>query len=100
MLEVNPRLTPAEVKDILTATARPMPNYPREPQGYGVVRATAAVEAALDDTVPERELIILDAEESGESGESGESEETVESEESAEAASVEIAPEQTESAEQ
>jgi serine protease AprX len=49
MLEVNPRLTPQEVKDILTATARPMPNYPREPQGYGVVRATAAVEAAADE---------------------------------------------------
>jgi len=47
MMEVNPHLTPQEIKDMLIATARPLPNYPREPQGYGVVRATSAVEAAI-----------------------------------------------------
>jgi serine protease AprX len=53
MLEVAPALTPQQVKDILCATARPMSNYPREPQGYGVVRATAAVEAAAAEDMPE-----------------------------------------------
>jgi serine protease AprX len=46
MLEANPRLTPAEIKEILNETARFLPNYPREPQGHGIVQATAAVEFA------------------------------------------------------
>ncbi|MCA1553084.1 MAG: S8 family serine peptidase, partial [Chloroflexi bacterium] len=37
MLEANPTLTPAQVKDILLATADPIPSVPREQQGYGVV---------------------------------------------------------------
>ncbi len=46
MLEANDRLTPAKIKEILTETARPLPSYPSEPQGHGMVQATAAVEAA------------------------------------------------------
>ncbi|MCS6809406.1 MAG: S8 family serine peptidase [Bacteroidota bacterium] len=46
MLEANDRLTPAKIKEILTLTAKRLPHYPSEPQGYGVVQATAAVEAA------------------------------------------------------
>lgn len=46
MLEANDRLTPAKIKEILTQTARPLANYPSEPQGFGVVQATAAVEEA------------------------------------------------------
>ncbi len=46
MLEANDRLTPAKIKEILTTTAKPLENYPSEPQGFGVVQATAAVEAA------------------------------------------------------
>jgi serine protease AprX len=47
MLEANPRLTPAEVRRILVTTARPVPGIARDRQGYGVVQARAAVEAAL-----------------------------------------------------
>ncbi|HVK38126.1 MAG TPA: S8 family serine peptidase [Candidatus Kapabacteria bacterium] len=46
MLEVNPALTPADVRAILLATAVRLPNVPVERQGAGVVRAAAAVEAA------------------------------------------------------
>lgn len=46
MIEANPKLTPQALKEILVATARPLASYPREPQGYGVVRVSAAVEAA------------------------------------------------------
>lgn len=65
MLEANPRLSPREVKDILIATARPLPLYPREPQGYGMVRVSEAVEAAsagvlFDDDDDEQEGLNLE----------------------------------------
>jgi serine protease AprX len=46
MLEANPRLTPAEVKEILVRTALPIEGAPAPRQGFGVVRAKAAVEVA------------------------------------------------------
>lgn len=47
MLEANPRLTPAQIRTILTTTAEPLPNVPAQRQGAGVVNAAAAVQAAL-----------------------------------------------------
>jgi serine protease AprX len=43
MLEANPRLTPARVRDALVATARPLPGVPKEQQGAGVVDPAQAV---------------------------------------------------------
>ncbi|MDQ2870324.1 MAG: S8 family serine peptidase, partial [Acidobacteriota bacterium] len=46
MLEANPALTPAEVKTLLIATAERIEGAPAERQGFGVVHARRAVEAA------------------------------------------------------
>lgn len=46
MLEVNPQLTPAEVKAILKETARPLPQAPSEAQGAGAIQPEAAIQAA------------------------------------------------------
>lgn len=51
MLEANDRLSPAKIKEILTQTARKLPDYPSEPQGYGMVQASAAVEMAATTTL-------------------------------------------------
>jgi len=48
MLEANPRLTPAEVKEILVRTAEPIEGVPATRQGFGIVRARAALWAARD----------------------------------------------------
>ncbi|OYT72934.1 MAG: serine protease [Chloracidobacterium sp. CP2_5A] len=48
MLEVNPRLTPQQVKRILIRTARRLPNIEPDRQGWGVVNARQAVAAALN----------------------------------------------------
>ncbi len=47
MLEANPRLSPAEVKDILMKTAEPLHNATDEQQGKGVLNPRAAVQRAL-----------------------------------------------------
>lgn len=47
MLEANPDLTPARVKELLIATAEPLDDEPEEGQGYGVVCPGRAVTAAL-----------------------------------------------------
>jgi serine protease AprX len=47
MLEANPALRPAQVKQVLIDTAEPLDDVPLEKQGGGVVNAGAAVEAAL-----------------------------------------------------
>jgi serine protease AprX len=47
MLEANPALTPAQVKQILMETAEPLADAPAERQGAGMLRAGAAVERAL-----------------------------------------------------
>lgn len=50
MLEANPALTPAEVKDILSRTATPMPKYFYHEAGAGMLNTYAAVlEAAYPD---------------------------------------------------
>ncbi len=47
MLEANPDLTPAEVKQILMDTAEPLADATKEQQGKGVLSPRAALEAAL-----------------------------------------------------
>ncbi|NNV06862.1 peptidase S8 [Geobacillus sp. MMMUD3] len=47
MLEANPKLSPAEVKDILQKTATNMPGYEPWEAGAGYVNAYAAVDQAL-----------------------------------------------------
>lgn len=47
MLEANPSLTPAQVKEILMMTADPLNDAPAERQGAGTVNAGRAVAAAL-----------------------------------------------------
>jgi serine protease AprX len=51
MLEANPDLTPAEVRDILQRTATPLPPYFRHEAGAGMLNTHAAVLAAV---FPER----------------------------------------------
>jgi serine protease AprX len=46
MLEANPRLTPRQIRDILTATAVPLDQFSTDRQGGGVLNATEAVKAA------------------------------------------------------
>jgi serine protease AprX len=47
MLEANPSLKPAKIKDILMATADPLNDAPAERQGAGAVNAGRAVAATL-----------------------------------------------------
>jgi serine protease AprX len=47
MLEANPRLSPAQVKDILANTAQPLKFVPASEQGYGAVEGARAVALAL-----------------------------------------------------
>jgi len=44
MLELRPSLNPTEIKDILTQTAVQLENYPKEPQGYGVINVENALQ--------------------------------------------------------
>ncbi len=53
MLEANPRLTPAEVRDILQRTATPLPPYYQHEIGAGMLNAHAAV---LEAAFPERRM--------------------------------------------
>ena len=50
MLEANPNLTPAIVKNILISTASRLANFPAIRQGFGVLNASRAVETALRET--------------------------------------------------
>jgi serine protease AprX len=47
LLEANPSLTPAQVKEILMVTADPLNDAPAERQGAGAINAGRAVAAAL-----------------------------------------------------
>jgi serine protease AprX len=47
MLEANPSLSPAQVKELIVATAEPLEGAPAEQQGAGAVNAGAALAAAL-----------------------------------------------------
>lgn len=49
MLEANPKLTPTQIRTILTSTAKPLPNAPHERQGAGVLDAARAVTIAMKD---------------------------------------------------
>jgi len=53
MLEANPNLSPAQVKDILQRTATPLPPYYRHEVGTGMLNVHAAV---LQAAFPERSL--------------------------------------------
>lgn len=48
MLEANSALTPDQIRAILTATATPMPDFPAERQGAGILNAAAAVQSAAN----------------------------------------------------
>ena len=50
MIEANPGLTPAAIKNILISTAERIKALPLIRQGYGVVNARLAVERALNET--------------------------------------------------
>src|SRR5215475_1627105 len=53
MLDANPSLTPAQIKDILQRTATPLPNYYRYEVGAGMLNAHAAV---LEAAFPQRRM--------------------------------------------
>ncbi|HEX8071544.1 MAG TPA: S8 family serine peptidase [Pyrinomonadaceae bacterium] len=53
MLEANPALTPAQVRDILARTATPMPQYSAHEVGAGLLNAHAAV---LEAAFPQRRM--------------------------------------------
>ena len=53
MLDVNPSLTPYQIKDILQRTATPMPPYYRYEVGAGMLNAHAAV---LEAAFPQRRM--------------------------------------------
>lgn len=50
MLEANPELTPATIKNILVSTAKKLGGHPSIRQGFGVLDARLAVEKALDES--------------------------------------------------
>jgi serine protease AprX len=58
MLEVNPSLTPRQVRDILQRTATPMPNYFQHEVGAGMLNAHAAV---LESAFPDRRMGLFRA---------------------------------------
>jgi len=58
MLDVNPSLTPAQIKDILQRTATPLLNYYSYEVGAGMLNAYAAV---LDAAFPQRHMGIFRA---------------------------------------
>ena len=58
MLEADPTLTPAEVKDILSRTATPMPKYFVHEAGAGMLNTHAAV---LEAQFPERRMGVFRA---------------------------------------
>jgi serine protease AprX len=59
MLEANPDLTPTEVRDLLMATAVPVPGCAEIDCGAGLVDARAAVEAALGTAAGEPPVAAL-----------------------------------------
>ncbi len=61
MLEANPNLTPAQVKEILQRTATPLPAYYRHEVGAGMLNTHAAVlEAAFPARIMGLERAVLD----------------------------------------
>jgi serine protease AprX len=56
MLEANPALAPRQVKRILVATARRLPHVEVDRQGWGVIDAGRALEAARSPEAPPKKL--------------------------------------------
>lgn len=50
MIEANPKLTPAAIKNILISTASRLGRHPHVRQGFGIVNASLAVEKAVGET--------------------------------------------------
>jgi serine protease AprX len=50
MIEANPKLTPAAIKNILISTASRLGGHPHIRQGFGIVNAALAVEKAVGET--------------------------------------------------
>jgi hypothetical protein len=53
MLEANPQLTPAAIREVLFSTSKRIENYPAERQGFGVIRPRMALLKIL-----KREIIM------------------------------------------
>jgi serine protease AprX len=53
MLEANPQLTPAAIREVLFSTSKRIENYPAERQGFGVIRPRRALLKIL-----KREIIM------------------------------------------
>jgi hypothetical protein len=53
MLEANPQLTPAAIREVLFSTAKRIENFPAERQGFGVIRPRKALLKIL-----KREMIM------------------------------------------
>ncbi len=74
MLQQNPNLSPAALREILKQTAVPLPDVPRSEQGHGVVDPQAAVKlaASYGQTIRKRKWDSQDSDSaSGSSGQSG-----------------------------
>ncbi len=74
MLQKNPNLSPAELREILKQTAVALPDVPRSEQGHGVVDPQAAVKlaASYGQSSRKRKLDSQDSDSSsGSSGQSG-----------------------------
>ena len=47
LLEINPELTPLEIRTLIFSTAKRIDNLPSEPQGYGLIQPRKAILKAL-----------------------------------------------------
>lgn len=59
MLEINPKLTPTKVKEMLCQTARKLPNVPAERQGAGVVHPVHALKIARNTFKPKVSIFFF-----------------------------------------
>jgi len=60
MLEANPRLTPAQVKQILKSTANPLPRYGINTQGAGMINPHDAINRSLQERAEGYQASIYD----------------------------------------
>lgn len=59
MLEINPKLTPTKVKEMLCQTARKLPDVPAERQGAGVVNPVHALKIARNTYKPKVSIFFF-----------------------------------------
>jgi subtilisin family serine protease len=59
MLEADPTLTPQKIKEVLSQTARSLPNLSTERQGAGVVHALNAVKAVTKIAQPRSPIVFF-----------------------------------------